>query len=140
MDKEYAEAQRRYEKLTDPNATLSVEERNELQRDFENQAYYSELAAEDFRKGVDRLTDTATQVIGATVAITVAIVLSVVTGGTAAPALIALAASLWGLAATMTTKLLILGSAYGMEDVGLDLALGAIDAAVAVATAGIGDK
>jgi hypothetical protein len=140
MDKEYEVAKERYAKLADPNSTLSVEEKNDLQSDFELQANYSDIAAEDFRKGVDRVTDTATQIVGAVVAITVAIIISVASGGTAAPALVALAASLWGTAATMATKMLILGSAYGLEDFGIDLALGAVDAAISVATAGVGDK
>jgi hypothetical protein len=140
MDKEYELAKERYKKLADPNSTLSVEEKNELQSDFELQANYADIAAEDFRKGVDRVTETATQIVGAVVAITVAIVITVASGGTAAPALVALAASLWGTAATMATKMLILGSAYGLEDFGVDLALGAVDAAISVATAGVGDK
>ncbi|HEX8492153.1 MAG TPA: DUF4157 domain-containing protein [Pyrinomonadaceae bacterium] len=140
MDEEYEEAKRRYAKLTDPNSQLSIEEKNELQSDFELQATYSDIAAEDFRKGVDRVTDQVTQIAGAVAAIVVTVVILVASGGTAAPLLVALAASLAGSLATMTSKLLILGSAYGMEDFGIDVALLVVDAAVSAATAGMGDK
>jgi hypothetical protein len=160
LDKDYEDAQKRfrefqkaeeaYNKLSDPNAKLTEEDKKKLQTAFERQnelrsgfewgAGNVDIAAEDYRKGVDRVTDQATQIIGAVVAITVAVVLTVVTGGTAAPAMIALAASLWGTAATVATKLIMLGSAYGLEDLGTDLAIGAVDAAVSVATAGVGDK
>ncbi len=160
LDKDYADAQKRYrefqkadaeyKKLSDPNARLDEEGKKRLQAAFGRQndlrggfdwgAGNVDIAAEDYRKGVDRITDQVTQVVGAVVAITVAVVLTVVTGGTAAPAMIALAASLWGTAATVATKLIMLGSAYGMEDLGTDLAIGAVDAAISVATAGVGDK
>lgn len=140
MDKEYEEAKKRYAKLTDPNAKLTVEEKNELQGDFEIQAGYSDIASEDFRKGVDRITDQVTQIAGAVAAIVVTIIVLVASGGTATPLVVGLAASLAGSLATMTAKVLILGSAYGMEDFGIDVALMIVDAAVTVATAGVGDK
>ena len=99
LDKDYQDAKKRYDayqkaedeykKLSDPNATLTEEDKKKLQASFERQeklrksadwgAGNVDIAAEDFRKGVDRITDQVTQIVGAVVAITVAVVLTIAT-------------------------------------------------------------
>src|SRR5439155_7443932 len=59
---------------------------------------------------------------------------------TAAPAIVALAASLAGTAATVASKAYLLDKAYGIHELKTDLIIGGVDALVAVATAGLGDK
>ncbi|NJK31032.1 MAG: hypothetical protein HC927_00715 [Deltaproteobacteria bacterium] len=89
-----------------------------------------------YRRGVDSGLDTITTVM----AITAALVVGLATGGAGAAAIIpALVASLAGTAGTMATKAIVLGGAYGWEDIGTDIAMGAVDAVVSVATAGIAD-
>ena len=140
LEQDYQTLQAKMAKLTDPSHKPSGEELDRLYGEFSGSRRSFESSADLYRKSVDALVDTVTQIVGAVVAITVAVVLTIATAGTAAPAMIALAASLWGTTATIATKMLLLGKAYGMEDLGKDLALGAVDAAVAVATAGLGDK
>ncbi|MCP4898063.1 MAG: hypothetical protein GY906_13915 [bacterium] len=109
---------------------------------------------EDHRRAVDTLADTAATVaaIAATVVVIVgAIVLTVVTGGAAAPGIGAAVAAVMSSAtvaataagaaavATVATKLALRGSAYGVEEMGLDIAVGVVDVAAAALTAGMGN-
>ena len=126
---------------------------------FDAQDDYVDRAIEDHRTAVDSATDLAATIAGvvATVVVIVgAIVLTVVTGGAAGvalgPALAAAAGSVMtsaGVAAaaagaaalaTVGTKLAFKGSAYGAEEMGVDLAIGAVDAIAASLTAGLGAK
>lgn len=118
---------------------------------------YFDRSVQDHRTAVDTLTDTAATIAGivATIVVIVgAIVLTVVTGGTAAagivPALAAAAGSVMTSAsvaavaagaaavATVGTKLALKGGAYSMEEMGVDLAVGVVDAAASYLTAGMG--
>ncbi|MBK4216482.1 hypothetical protein JJJ17_11145 [Paracoccus caeni] len=103
-----------------------------------------EAAVEDHRRRIDSVTDTATQVVGIVVAVVVGAIVTVATAGTAAPAVIAawaaVSASLAATAATMATKALIKGGAYGIEEVGIDIAVGVVDAVAAYFTAGLGSR
>lgn len=101
-------------------------------------------AVEDHRRRIDSVTDSVTQVASIVAAVVVAAVVTVLTAGTMGPAavaaVVALSSSLAATITTMATKQLILGGAYGAEDIGVDIAVGVVDAAVSVATAGMGDK
>ena len=77
------------------------------------------------------------------VTIVVAVVITVATGGVgsfAGAALIAGVASLFGAAAGIATKMSMKGAAYGTDELGMDIALGVVDAVVSAATAGVGGK
>ncbi len=139
LDRQYAQAKARYERLKTAPESLSVEDRNALQRSFTTQAGRAVVAAEEYRAAVDRFVDQWVQIISTAVAITVGVALGIITGGAALP-LVALAASLWGTAMTMITKTVLLGDAYGIHEYVDDLVVGSIDAAFAAATAGLGDK
>ncbi|WP_454698350.1 hypothetical protein [Arthrobacter humicola] len=139
LEAEYQEAKESYKRLKDPSATLTVEDRNFLQRSFEAQAARTEAGAAEYRAAVHAYTDEWVQIISTAVAVVVGGALAVATGGAALP-LVALAASLWGTAATMVVKLVLLGEAYGVHEYVDDLVVGAVDAAFAFATAGLGDK
>jgi hypothetical protein len=136
---EYEDAKEAFAKLEDPSATLTVEDRNFLQRSFEAQAGRTQARAEEYRAAVHAYTDEWVQIISTAVAVVVGGALAIVTGGAALP-LIALAASLWATAATMVVKMVLLGEAYGIHEYVDDLVVGAVDAAFAYATAGLGDK
>lgn len=104
---------------------------------------------EGYREQVDSVTDTAASAAGITAAIAVGVVATALTGGAASAATpavmsalasksIAGASAAAAIAATMTTKYVMKGKAYGWEDVGLDVAVGAVDIAASFATAGVG--
>ncbi len=139
LQAEYDDAREAFAKLTDPSAKLSVEDRNFLQRSFEAQAARTESRAVEYRAAVHAYTDEIVQIVSTAVAVIVGGALAIATGGAALP-LIALAASLWATAATMVVKMALLGEAYGIHEYVDDLVVGAVDAAFAYATAGLGDK
>ncbi|HEX8665140.1 MAG TPA: hypothetical protein VF744_14040, partial [Beijerinckiaceae bacterium] len=98
------------------------------------------------RRSVDVVADVAGQIAGGVVIALSAIagaVVTVLSGGTlswAAAAWIAGTASVVGTMLTMAVKAHYKGAAYGWEEFGADLLTGVVDAAVSVATAGLGDK
>ena len=156
LDREFKDAQERFDKLNNPN--LSVAERNKLQGEFEQQAVFTRTASEDVRNKVDREANTISQigaVLAAVVVIVVAAVVIFFSGGTAAAPIVtllgalkaALASTTVGaiaagasLAATVGTKLLLKGGAYGWEEIGTDLAVGVVDIGATILTAGLGAK
>ena len=92
---------------------------------------------------VDQRTELAAQIVTMAVTIVAAVVITVATGGVgsvAGAALIAGAASLFGAAAGIATKMSMKGAAYGTDELGVDIALGVVDAVVSAATAGVGGK
>lgn len=92
---------------------------------------------------VDQRTELAAQIVTMAVTITVAVLITVATGGVgsfAGAALIAGVSSLFGAAAGIATKMSMKGAAYGDDELGLDIALGVVDAVVSAATAGVGGK
>lgn len=92
---------------------------------------------------VDQRTELAAQIVTMAVTIVAAVVITVATGGVgsfAGAALIAGAASLFGAAAGIATKMSMKGAAYGTDELGVDIALGVVDAVVSAATAGFGGK
>jgi hypothetical protein len=106
------------------------------------------VSADAYRRAVDDHVEGWAQKVAIGVALTVvaivAIATSIVTGGLAAPAWVAVAtavaASLAGTAASMAVKSSMLGSAYGQNAFRTDLLVGAVDAIVAALTAGLADK
>jgi hypothetical protein len=123
-----------------PDTPEGQRQREELQGEVGRRVAVVQDAVADHRRRLDSFTDMATQAIGIVVGLTVAVVLGAVSGGTLGVATIALMASLMATAATMTTKALLLGGAYGEEDMAVDLAVGAVDAVTAMATAGLGTR
>jgi hypothetical protein len=91
-------------------------------------------AQEQVRAQIDSYTDAATQVGAAVVAVAV----TVATLGSAGPIIAGLYGAMAAAAATMALKATLKGEAYGWEEMGVDAAVGAVDALVTVATAGIG--
>ena len=132
-----------------------TEEYERAHERYQLQSAYFEQSVENHRAAVDKVTDIAATIAGivATVAVIVAAVaLTIATGGAAAPGLAAafgavmtsapVAAAAAGAAAlaTVYTKIAFKGSAYGVEEMGIDLAVGAVDALASAATAGLGGK
>ncbi|MFM5947711.1 MAG: hypothetical protein ACKOPM_00560, partial [Novosphingobium sp.] len=136
-DKDYAARMRKLDKLEFYQQRFSLREG------------YFDTTVEDHRKAIDSFADTAATIAGivATVVVmVVAVIATVATGGTAgvaiagalASAQVAAAAALAGAAATIATKYAIKGSAYSQQEMAIDAVVGAIDAVVSVATAGVG--
>jgi len=123
-----------------PNTDAARAERVALQGQVAERTERVQAAVQDRRRRIDSVTDVATQVVGIAVGLTVALVLGAVSGGTLGVATIALMASIMATASTMATKALIKGGAYGIEEVGVDLAVGVVDAITSVATAGMGSR
>jgi len=124
--------------LDDPN--LSPERRAHLSAAFDQRVDHAGAAIEAQRARVDSFADTITTilqyVVGA-IAIIAGAVVSIVSGGTALPAVIAIAGSLLGTLSGIAAKAAIKGGAYGAEEIGTDIAVGAVDLAVTMATLGL---
>lgn len=141
MQYRYDQAEAKYNAFLEAKTkNLPVADRNALQRAFTEQSLAALASADAYRKRVDSYVDTFVQIAAAAAAITAALVVTIATGGTAAPAMVALVASLWGTAATVVAKTYLLDKAYGIHELKGDLIVGAVDAVFAVATAGLGDK
>lgn len=91
-------------------------------------------AQDEVREKIDAFTDVAAQVGGAVAGIAV----TILTAGTAGPAVLALYAAAAAAATSIAMKLSLKGAAYGWEDLGIDLAVGVVDGAMSYATAGMG--
>ncbi len=138
LDEDYRRVQQSYERLNDPDPRKrpTGAELDDIYGRFESRVKTFEVSTDTYRKSVDSMVDAIVQVVAAAVAI----IVIAATWGSATPLVAAVYGSLWGTAATITAKIVLLGNAYGLEDFGKDLALGAVDAAIAAATAGVGDK
>ena len=119
---------------------LSDEERELLRDQLDYRVEIVQQGVEDHRRAVDSVANLAAQVASLAVAITVGALLTFVSGGALGPVMIAVIASVAATITTMGTKALIQGGSYGVEDVGVDLAVGVVDALTAAATAGMGGK
>ena len=121
------------------NPNLSPERRAHLSRTVDQRVETTRAAIDAQRAAVDSFADNITTilqyVVGA-VAIVLGAILAVVTGGTAVPALIAIAGSVIGTLSGMAAKAAIKGSAYGAEEITTDLVVGAVDLVVTLATVG----
>ena len=127
-----------------PSGREGREQREAAMARFDFQVQAVQDSVEDHRRKIDSVTDSISQIASIVAAVVVGAIVTVLTAGTMGPAvvlaLVALSASLAGTMATMATKRLVMGGAYGEEDFALDLAVGLVDAAVSVATAGMGGK
>ena len=122
-------------------ATISPdEERRELRDDLDFRIELVQQSVEDHRRAIDSVANLAAQVASMVVAITVGAILTAVSGGALGPVMIAVIASVAATLTTMGTKALIQGGSYGDEDMGIDLAIGVVDALTAAATAGMGGR
>jgi len=138
LDEDYKQVQKAFTRLNDPDPAHRPKgaDLDEMFDRLDSSVKTFESSTEAYRASVDAMVDVIIQAVAATVAI----IVIAATWGTATPVVAALYGSLWGTVATVYTKMILLGRAYGVEDLGKDLALGAVDAAVAAATAGMGDK
>ncbi len=91
-------------------------------------------AQEEVREQIDSFTNIAAQVGAAVVGIAV----TIATLGAAGPVLAGVYAAAASAAASIAIKASMKGAAYGWEDLGTDVAVGTIDAAVSYATFGFG--
>lgn len=123
-----------------PLSQMTPEERLQLRDELDMRVTRVEDAIADHRRAIDSVTDTATQVVGLVVGVTVGAALTVISGGALGPVMIAVLASAASTLSTMGTKYLIQGGSYGVEDMGVDLAVGVVDALTAAATAGMGSR
>ncbi|TIX49622.1 hypothetical protein [Alteraurantiacibacter aquimixticola] len=125
-------------RMRDPN--LPPRQREGLVDVFNQRVDNARFAIEAQRTRVDSFADTITTilqyVVGA-IAIVAGAIVSVVSGGTALPAVIAILGSVLGTISGMAAKAAIKGSAYGAEEIGTDIAVGVVDLAVTMATLGL---
>ena len=112
-----------------PETEAGQAERESLSGRVQKQVEQARDAVEDHRRRIDSVTDSVTMVVG----VVIAVVAGVVSGGTLTALIIG---SLIATAASMATKALIKGGAYGGEEIGVDVALGAVD----LLTLKLGDK
>ena len=134
MDARMAELEETADHMYDKN--LTPEKRSAILDEFEERSDFMDRAIEDHRKAIDSAANTAAMIVGAVVGIAVGIL----SGGTLGPVVAALLGALASTAATMATKRLIQGSAYGIEEFGFDAAIGVVDALTSILTAGMGGK
>lgn len=122
--------------LRDPS--LPADRRRAASATFDIRVERTMAAIELQRSAVDALADTMSTAAAIVAAVVVGALLSPFTGGGSAVVAAALISSVVATVASMATKALIKGGAYGAEEFGTDLAIGAVDAIVSVATAGLG--
>jgi len=129
------------EQLRQPVTT--EEQRRERDRTLDEFTHAQEAvgaAVKNHRSRVAAITDSVANAASMAVAVVAGAVLTFFSGGAAGPVVTALIASL---AATMTsvgTKALLMGNQYGHEQIMTDVGIGIVDAMVAVATVGIGNR
>lgn len=97
-------------------------------------------AVEQHRARVSAITDAIANTASMVVAIAVGALITFFTGGTGAPVAIALIASLAGTMTSIGVRMAMLGNRYGWEQLTTDVGIGVVDAIVAAATAGIGNR
>ncbi|VTU19999.1 Annexin [Variovorax sp. PBS-H4] len=119
---------------------LSGEERELLRDQLDYRVEIVQEGVEDHRRAIDSVANFAAQVASLAVAVAVGAALSFLSGGALGPVMIAMIASVAATVTTMGTKALVQGGSYGAEDIGVDLAIGVVDALTAAATAGMGGK
>jgi hypothetical protein len=121
------------------NPNLSPDRRAQVMGQFNQSLELVDAAIEAQRAAVDAFADMLTTVfqyvVGA-LAVVLGVVATVLTGGAALPALIAIAGSVIGTLGSMAIKAGVKGGAYGIEEIGTDLAVGAVDLIVTIATLG----
>lgn len=136
------------------NAEKLQAELTKLEKRFDEIAGYFDKDVDAQRDRVDYLADMAATVIGIAAAVVATIVVGVISGGSAAPALaaawgvsltaaeaaIAAGAAAVGAMAAMGTKEIMKGDAYGWEDISKDAGLAVVDVVSAGLTAKMGGQ
>jgi hypothetical protein len=117
-----------------------IKARDRILDEFDAQNALVTEAIAHHRKRTDALVDAITTAVGIVVAVVVGVVGSFFTGGAAGAVALAVIASLLSTAATIATRAVLKGNAYGWEDFAVDVGVGLVDAVVAALTAGMGDK
>jgi len=143
MEFRYKEMKTRYDSLNDPN--LSDEQRAQRVDEFSRLAGYTNVSVSEHKESMQSVTDSLVTAVTTAIAVVLAAVAIVFSGGTATPAVVAALGTWWGAAtAAIVTagigigiRQAMLGSDYGIEDMGIDMAIGGIDAVTAAATAGL---
>ena len=139
----YNEMKSRHDLLNDPS--LSPEQRADKVDEFNRFAGYTNVAVSEHKESVQSVTDSLVTAVTTAIAVVLAAAAIFFSGGTATPAVIAALGTWWGAAtAALVTagigigiRQAMLGSDYGIEDMGIDMAIGGIDAVTAAATAGL---
>ncbi len=114
--------------------------RDRILNDFAFNQEAVQAAVQQHRARVSAITDAIANTASMVVAVAVGALITFFSGGSAGPLAIALIASL---AATMTsvgTRMALMGNQYGQEELMTDIGIGIVDAIVAAATAGIGNR
>jgi hypothetical protein len=135
-----AMAARMHEPPPGSDAEAQRRARDGMLADFDTQNALMQETIEHHRQRSDAMVDSITTVVGIVVAVVVGAVGSIFTGGAAGAVALAIIASLCSTAATIGTKALLKGNAYGWEDIAVDIGVGLVDAVVAALTAGMGDR
>ncbi len=117
---------------------LSPDERERISARFDTSLDRANLAIEIQRNAVDAWANLLSNAVALVVAVAVGAAIEFFSGGAATPLVVAVISSLAATAASMATKQLIKGAAYGREEIEADLAIGAADALVSALTAGLG--
>jgi annexin-like protein len=116
--------------------SLPAAERARLVDQFNYQVEVVDDAIEEHRRALDSFAETAAMVA----AIVAGALVTALTLGSAGLVVAGILGALAATAASMSTKALILGRAYGVEAIGVDLAVGAVDVLFAGLTAGMGGR
>lgn len=119
---------------------LSDDERELLRERLDYRVELVQQGVEDHRRAIDSVANLAAQVASMVVAVALGSALTFFSGGALGPVVIAVIASVAATITTMGTKALVQGGSYGVEDMGVDLAVGVVDAITSAATAGMGGK
>jgi hypothetical protein len=105
-----------------------------LLKRYEQWSNYTDNAVQGTRESVDAITNHVAMVA----AIVVGIVVAIATAGTATPAVVAAISALAATGTGIAVKAAMKGTAYSLEELGTDAAVGAVDVAAAALTAGVG--
>ncbi|OLE16046.1 MAG: hypothetical protein AUG83_04530 [Acidobacteria bacterium 13_1_20CM_4_57_11] len=147
MEFRYKEMKEKYDAANDPK--LTDEQRARKIAEFQRFAGYTNVSVQEHKESMESITNSLVTAVTTAIAVVVAAVCIAVTAG-AATGPIAVAFAGWASSAAgaatialgtaavgITIKGAMLGADYGIEDAGVDLAVGGVDAAVAAATAGL---
>jgi hypothetical protein len=127
--------------LRDPrNANLTPDQQQGLIDTFNAQREVVDNAVETRNKIASSFTDSLINVVSIVVAVVVGAVGSIFTAGAAGAAAIAVIASILATATSIGMRAVLLRNRYGLEQFGVDLAIGVVDAVVAGLTAGMGNR
>jgi hypothetical protein len=149
MERRTQRMEQAYAAVNEPG--LSADERARRLQRFQQYTGQVRVSTDEVRHQAEAVADALATTAGVVAAIVVIVAASIVTGGGAAavgvPALmsalgsggVAAASAAASVAATILTRRAILGESYGGEQIGIDIAVGVVDAVAAYATAGMGN-